>query len=191
MKNITGEEIKLKALLHCLIILFLLFCVSFFISRSSLWINIHEKAHCFGASLIGRECWIEGNRAFINQSIMRGEILSSFIYSGMPYLFIMILTIIFFLFRARIIKINFLREFIVLIMTLFVWEILTNYILYILFIKKNNDFNNIFSVGSLIDKIFIVIVLAISLTLIIFFLKEFIIKEREILKRYLLKRKRR
>ena len=138
--------------------------ISLFAYNTSIFISIHENLHCFGASAIGRECFINYNETSINKVIEKGETLNSFIYSGMPYIVFLITALLLFLFKKELIKINFLRELTYTLIFLLIFEFIINLSSPSF---KGNDFMNIFSIGTQID------IIAIVLVILLFFICSF------------------
>lgn len=120
-------------------------------------IHVHELLHCFGAKLIGYECMIEGNVASLSVNIQEGEILKSFIYSGMPYIIFTLLTLPIFFFRRSISKNVFLMHSCLLFLLLFFSEFLFNLIE---IGHEGNDFSNILLVDGFISVALILFLIA-------------------------------
>lgn len=134
--------------------LFILF-FAFALYSSSFIINIHEKAHCIGAHLTGRNCNIVENKTSIDRLIYQGD-YSIFIYSGMPYIIMTLMSLLLFLTKKRWEKSEF-KWVIHLILVLFLCEFIINLASWNV---KGDDFNNIFGAGSLVELIGINVVVA-------------------------------
>ncbi len=128
--------------------LVIIFVLGFLLYFSLPIINLHEQAHCLGAKIIGRQCFINFNVASVNKLIPGRAVGATLIYSGMPYIIMLLLTFLILTFRKYWINKSYNLVFYI-VLALFFYEFLINLAG---MLSPSSDFNHIFFIGSLMDK---------------------------------------